>query len=96
MQGHLLYDPHMPARGYQEQSANGNCPAGLQCGGMGPYTSRKSSGDSKSHPKTGEKRQKTEYELKEESEKRKLRRTGGVTASNNVFINYIDTKLKLI
>ena len=61
-----------------------------------PYTSRKSSGGSKNRPKAGEKRQKTEDELKEESEKRKLCRTGGVTASNICFINYIDTKLKLI
>lgn len=52
---------------------------------VAPYTSRNSSGGSKSRPKAGEKRQKTEDELKEESEKRKLRRTGGVTASNIFF-----------
>ncbi|KFY44213.1 hypothetical protein V494_01577 [Pseudogymnoascus sp. VKM F-4513 (FW-928)] len=49
------------------------------------YIPRKTSGGGKKRPNPSEKRQKTEEELKEESHRRKLRRTGGVTASNIFF-----------
>ncbi|OBT88383.1 hypothetical protein VE02_02302 [Pseudogymnoascus sp. 03VT05] len=52
---------------------------------VAPYTPRKTSGGGKSRSKPSEKIQKTEDELKKESERRKLRRTGGVTASNIFF-----------